>query len=148
MSVESANLDPHPITALVTGATSGIGRAVAKRLAADGMSVVVSGRNAQRGAETVGEIVGAGGRARFVEADLEDPAGIDRFAGEVGEIEVLVNNAGRSVWAPTEDLKVSDYDSMFASNVRAPSRSPRSPFSSAAAAMKYDSRAHVFVLSN
>ena len=120
MSTERSNLDLRPITALVTGATAGIGRAVARRLAADGMSVVVSGRNARRGAETVGEITAAGGRARFVEADLEDPAGIDRLAAEAGEVDVLVNNAGRSVWAPTEDLKVSDYDSMFASNVRAP----------------------------
>src|SRR6266567_2843845 len=120
MSAERANLDPHPISALVTGATSGIGRAVAKRLAADGMSVVVSGRNARRGAGTVDEITAADGRARFVEADVEDPAGIDRLAAEAGEIDVLVNSAGRSVWAPTEDLKASDYDSMFASNVRAP----------------------------
>jgi NAD(P)-dependent dehydrogenase (short-subunit alcohol dehydrogenase family) len=90
MSVERANLDLHPITALVTGATSGIGRAVAKRLAADGMSVVVVGRNAQRGAETVNEITTAGGHARFVAADLEDPADFDRLAAEVGETDVLV----------------------------------------------------------
>ncbi|MGW2896010.1 SDR family NAD(P)-dependent oxidoreductase [Streptomyces sp. NPDC001212] len=121
MSVEREDdFDLHRMTALVTGATSGIGRAVAKRLAADGMSVVVTGRNAQRGAETVNEITEAGGQARFVEADLEDPAGIDRLAAEVGEIDVLVNNAGRAVWAPTEEMKVSDYDAMFASNVRAP----------------------------
>ncbi|WP_225077423.1 MULTISPECIES: SDR family oxidoreductase [unclassified Streptomyces] len=121
MSVEREDdFDLHRMTALVTGATSGIGRAVAKRLAADGMSVVVTGRNAQRGAETVNEITEAGGQARFVEADLEDPAGIDRLAAEVGEIDVLVNNAGRAVWAPTAEMKVSDYDAMFASNVRAP----------------------------
>src|SRR5258708_6867134 len=119
MSVEHANLDPPPMTALVTGATSGIGRAVAQRLAADGMSVVVAGRNAQRGAETVDEITAAGGQARFVAADLQDPSGIDRLAAEVGEIDVLVNNAGHAVWAPTEEMKVSDYDAMFAGNVRA-----------------------------
>ncbi|MFB6979046.1 SDR family NAD(P)-dependent oxidoreductase [Streptomyces scopuliridis] len=119
MSVEHENLDLHPVTALVTGATSGIGRAVATRLAADGMSVVVSGRNARRGTETVNEITAAGGQAHFVEADLEDTAGIDRLASEVGEIDVLVNNAGHAVWAPTEEMKVSNFDAMFAGNVRA-----------------------------
>ena len=120
MSDERLNLDLHPTTALVTGATSGIGRAVARRLAADGMSVIVVGRDARRGAETVDEITEAGGEARFVAADLEDPADIERLAAEVGDIDVLVNNAGRSIWAPTEDMKVAEYDSMFAGNVRAP----------------------------
>jgi NAD(P)-dependent dehydrogenase (short-subunit alcohol dehydrogenase family) len=106
--------------ALVTGATSGLGRAIALRLARDGAEVVVVGRNATRGAETVNEITAAGGRARFIAADLNDPADIQRLAKDAGDIDILVNNAGRSVWAPTEALGVEDFDSMFASNVRAP----------------------------
>lgn len=113
-------MSAQPATALVTGATSGIGKAVAKKLAADGLTVIAVGRNARRGAETVEEITAAGGRARFVEADLEDPAAIERLAADVGDVDVLVNNAYQSVWAPTEDLKLADYDAMFAGNVRAP----------------------------
>lgn len=108
------------LTALVTGATSGLGRAIARRLADDGADVIVVGRNAERGAETVAEITEAGGTARFVAANLDDPAEIERLAREVGDIDVLVNNAGGSLWAPTEQVKVEDFDAMFASNVRAP----------------------------
>src|SRR5438445_411475 len=106
--------------ALVTGATSGLGKAIALRLARDGAEVVVVGRNAIRGAETVNEITAAGGRARFIAADLNDPAEIQRLAKDAGDIDILINNAGRSVWAPTEALAVEDFDSMFASYVRAP----------------------------
>ena len=61
-------------TALVTGATSGIGRATARRLARDGWTVIVHGRNAERGGEVVAQIEVQGGRARFVAADLADMA--------------------------------------------------------------------------
>jgi NAD(P)-dependent dehydrogenase (short-subunit alcohol dehydrogenase family) len=108
------------LTALVTGATAGLGRAVAKRLAEDGFTVIVVGRNADRGAETVQEITEAGGRARFIAANLDNPDDIQRLALEVGDIDVLVNNAGHSVFGPTEELKVEEFDSLFASNVRAP----------------------------
>jgi len=109
-----------PLVALVTGATAGLGRAIAGRLARDGMTVIVVGRDATRGAEVVQEIERAGGQARFIAADLADPASIQHLADEAGEIDVLVNNAGHSVWGPTEKTTVEDFDSMFASNVRAP----------------------------
>jgi NAD(P)-dependent dehydrogenase (short-subunit alcohol dehydrogenase family) len=108
------------MTALVTGATAGLGRAVAKRLAEDGFTVIVVGRNAERGADTVREITETGGRARFIAANLDNPDDIQRLAIDVGDIEVLVNNAGHSVFGPTEELKVEEFDSLFASNVRAP----------------------------
>ncbi len=115
-----STLNHQPLTALVTGATSGLGKEVALRLARDDLQVIVVGRDAARGAAVVAQIEAAGGQARFIAADLSDPADIKHLAEEVGEIDVLVNNAGRSVWAATEDMSTADFDSMFASNVRAP----------------------------
>ena len=109
-----------PLTALVTGATSGLGQAIALRLAQDGMQVIVVGRDVARGAAVVDQIQSAGGHARFVAADLRDPAEIERLAIEAGDVDVLVNNAGFSIWGPTEGTTVDDFDALFASNVRAP----------------------------
>jgi NAD(P)-dependent dehydrogenase (short-subunit alcohol dehydrogenase family) len=106
--------------ALVTGATSGIGRAVALQLARDGAEVLVHGRNAARGAETVQEIEAAGGKASFLAADLADAADVQWLAGEVGDVDILINNAGISLFAPTSEFDLSAFDKMFASNVRAP----------------------------
>jgi NAD(P)-dependent dehydrogenase (short-subunit alcohol dehydrogenase family) len=106
--------------ALVTGATSGIGRAVALQLARDGAEVIVHGRDAARGADTVAEITVAGGNASFVAADLTDAADVQRLADDVGEVDILINNAGISRFAPTAELDAAAFDAMFASNVRAP----------------------------
>jgi len=114
-----ATANPPPV-ALVTGATSGLGRAIALRLARDGMKVVVVGRDGARGAAVVDQIEVEGGQATFIAADLSDPTSITRLADEVGGVDVLVNNAGLAVWAPTEEMKLADFDDMFASNVRAP----------------------------
>jgi NAD(P)-dependent dehydrogenase (short-subunit alcohol dehydrogenase family) len=106
--------------ALVTGATSGIGRAVALQLAREGAEVLVHGRDAARGAETVQEITAAGGKASFVAANLSDAADVQRLAHVVGDIDILINNAGISVFAPTAEFDIAAFDTMFASNVRAP----------------------------
>ncbi|MDT7660024.1 MAG: hypothetical protein QOF38_4739 [Pseudonocardiales bacterium] len=105
--------------ALVTGATSGIGRATAIQLAREGAEVIVHGRDPERGEQVVAEIAGALGKARFVAADLSDPTEIRRLADEAGEVDVLVNNAGLSWFGPTADLDVATYDALFDSNVRA-----------------------------
>jgi NAD(P)-dependent dehydrogenase (short-subunit alcohol dehydrogenase family) len=115
----SADTATGPLgTALVTGATSGIGRAAARRLARDGWEVVVHGRNAERGAEVVAAIQAEGGRARFVAGDLSDLEEVGRLAEQVGEVDVLVNNAGTSWFGPTADLDGPGFDSLFEGNVR------------------------------
>jgi NAD(P)-dependent dehydrogenase (short-subunit alcohol dehydrogenase family) len=106
--------------ALVTGATSGIGQAIAVQLAREGFHVIVHGRDSSRGSKTINEIKAQGGQASFIAAELSQPADIQRMAKETGDIDVLVNNAGFAAWGPTAEMDVSVFDSMFASNVRAP----------------------------
>jgi NAD(P)-dependent dehydrogenase (short-subunit alcohol dehydrogenase family) len=115
---ESSNTDPHAPVALVTGATSGIGREVAVKLAEDGFTVLVHGRDAERGAAVVEQITAKGGRARFLAADLADVAAVERLADAAGPVDVLVNNAGFSWFGPTADLASDTFDQLFAANVR------------------------------
>ena len=113
-------------TALVTGASRGIGRAAAIALAADGAQVLVHYDTGMTEAEAVvAEIRKAGGRAETVTADLAAPDGPLKLAGQVRKIvgdrlDILVANAGISKAASIEDTTVEDFDRLFAVNVRAP----------------------------
>jgi NAD(P)-dependent dehydrogenase (short-subunit alcohol dehydrogenase family) len=106
--------------ALVTGATSGIGKAAAVQLAAQGATVIVHGRDAARGAQVVAEIENSGGSARFVAADLGEPAEALRLAEEVGDVDILVNNAGFAWFGLSAKLAAKTLDQLFAANVQAP----------------------------
>jgi NAD(P)-dependent dehydrogenase (short-subunit alcohol dehydrogenase family) len=105
---------------LVTGATAGIGRAVALKLAENGIEVVAHGRDPERGESLVDEIVRRGGRARFVAADLADPDDVLRLAEEAGEIDILVNNAGVYHFGGTAETGAAGFDKHVAINTRAP----------------------------
>jgi NAD(P)-dependent dehydrogenase (short-subunit alcohol dehydrogenase family) len=118
MSAARFTADKGLGTALVTGATSGIGRATALRLARDGWEVIVHGRDAERGAEVVQAMEVPGGQAHFVAADLSDVEAIRALVDEVGDVDVLVNNAGTSWFGPTEDLDEATFDDLFDGNVR------------------------------
>ncbi|MFG2408459.1 SDR family NAD(P)-dependent oxidoreductase [Streptomyces brevispora] len=113
-------------TALVTGATSNIGRAIAEAFAAEGAHVAVSGRSAERGKEVVDGIRARGGRADFVRADLDgSSAASQALAQEAarilgGRIDVLVNNAGIYPANTTATTDEKTFDQVYAVNVKAP----------------------------
>jgi NAD(P)-dependent dehydrogenase (short-subunit alcohol dehydrogenase family) len=105
-------------TALVTGSTSGIGREAALLLAAEGAFVIVSGRSTAKGADTVAAIEAAGGRAKFVAADLSDPDSVRRLAEAAGEVDILVNNAGAFPFAPTLEQGLDTFTTLVDTNMR------------------------------
>src|SRR5262245_3853350 len=111
-------------TALVTGGTSGIGRAVADVLAQRGVHVIISGRSAERGERAVTEIGAAGGWADFVPADLTNPTAVRALAESAhevgGRIDILVNNAGIYPFAGTGETTEEAFDQVYDTNVKAP----------------------------
>ena len=113
-------------TALVTGATSNIGRAIAVAFAAEGAHVAVAGRDRDRGAAVVKEIEAAGGRADFVPADLDGSAARSQELAEIsatvlgGRLDILVNNAAIYPGATTPHTDEATFDQVYAVNVKAP----------------------------
>ena len=113
-------------TALVTGASRGMGRATALALATAGARVIVHyGRNADEARAVVDRIRAGGGRADAIAADLAAPDGAHKLAAQVrdligGRLDILVSNAGISKAASIENITVKDFDDLFAVNVRAP----------------------------
>ncbi len=111
-----------PRNAIVTGASRGIGRAVALRLARDGFAVVINyAGNRDKAAEVVTEITGDGGRAVAVQGDVADPADITRLFDEAekafGPVGAVVNSAGIMKLFPIASGRVEDFDAVFAVNV-------------------------------
>src|SRR6266702_4331335 len=118
-------MSTNPSTALITGGTSGIGRAVANKLAALGIHVIVVGRDLERGKKTVAEIRAAGGKADFISSNLRDAASARELAKRAielgnGHVDILINNAGIYPFGPTHEMTEEQFDRVFSINVKAP----------------------------
>ncbi len=107
--------------ALVTGASSGIGEATAKRLAAEGATVAVAARRLDRLEKLVGEIEDAGGKALATPADVTDRAAaeslVERVVTDLGRLDTVVNNAGVMLLGPALDAPVEEWERMVDVNV-------------------------------
>jgi NADP-dependent 3-hydroxy acid dehydrogenase YdfG len=108
--------------ALVTGASSGIGAATAKALAAEGAAVALLARRAERLADLRADIESAGGTGFVVPADVTDAeqvaTAVQRTVGELGRLDILVNNAGLMQSAPATEASLQDWDKMVAVNLQ------------------------------
>lgn len=106
-------------TAFVTGAGTGIGRAVAQRFAQEGAEVLILGRTEA----TLQETAAANDNITYSVADLEKEADLDRIVAEIkqryGKLDILVNNAGWAPVTPFSEVKMEEYDKVFSINVRA-----------------------------
>jgi NAD(P)-dependent dehydrogenase (short-subunit alcohol dehydrogenase family) len=112
-------------TALITGGTSGIGLATAKKLAQLGIHVLVVGRNAERGKKSLDEIRAGGGKADFISSDLRDAESAREVARKAielgnGHVDILINNAGIFPFGPTHEMTEEQFDRVYSTNVKAP----------------------------
>ena len=113
------------LTALITGGTSGIGRAAALKLTQLGMHVLVVGRNRERGERTVADIRATGGRGDFIASDLRDASSAREVAKKAvelggGHVDILINNAGVFPFGPTNKTTEEEFDRVYSLNVKAP----------------------------
>jgi NADP-dependent 3-hydroxy acid dehydrogenase YdfG len=111
----------HDTTALVTGASSGIGAATAIRLAAEGATVALVARRRDRLDEVASTIEAAGGRAVIIEADVSDrtaaEAAVNEAVDRMGRLDILVNNAGIMLLGPALQASVEEWERMLSVNV-------------------------------
>jgi NAD(P)-dependent dehydrogenase (short-subunit alcohol dehydrogenase family) len=112
-------------TALVTGGTSGIGFATARKLAQLGIHVLVVGRNAERGKKAVEEIRAAGGKADLISSELGSANTAREVARKAidlgnGHVDILINNAGIYPFGPTHETTEEQFDRVYSTNVKVP----------------------------
>lgn len=107
---------------IITGASSGLGEATAKRLAASGAKLMLAARREDRLKELVAAIASSGGTATYLVTDVTDRAQVEALAKETlntyGRIDVLVNNAGLMPLSPLDQIKVEEWDKMIDVNIK------------------------------
>ncbi len=105
-------------TALVTGAGSGIGRAIARKLASEGASVIIMELTEESGAATAAEIHEAGGSARVIACDVSDSASVQTAFSAIKDLDIVVNNAGIAHVGNVEQTRTEDMDRIYAVNIK------------------------------